>query len=440
MQAMNSLILQLGLSLAIGLLVGLERGWRERDTADGGRTAGIRTYGISGLLGGVVAALALSLNTPAILIAGLVTFAAVFAWYKAREAMQHKSFSVTSVVAGISVFALGALAVVGDQHVAAAAGAALAAVLASRDLLHELLKRISWIELRSALVLVVMTAIILPLLPSRTIDPWGGFNPQQIWLFTILTAAISFLGYIAVRVYGTTRGVLVSGLAGAIVSSTAVTVALARAAAGGGSPWPLAGAATLAAAVSVLRVTGIVAIVAPSVLGVAGLALLAAASGFAACGAMFLARGQPPGANAELPQNPFELRPLLAFAVFFAVISTISAAVSKNSTGGMVVTSAVSGTFDVDVAVLSALRLLGDRAPLEAVGHAVLLALVANAVGRLALAVISGPIRFWLPIAAATIVAGTLGFLAFAMLPHFEWAGPPLVLGLPAADHGANAL
>jgi uncharacterized membrane protein (DUF4010 family) len=190
----------------------------------------------------------------------------------------------------------------------------------------------------------------------------------------------------------------------------------------------------------VLRVTGIVAIVAPSVLGVAGLALLAAASGFAACGAMFLARGQPPGANAELPQNPFELRPLLAFAVFFAVILTISAAVSKNSTGGMVVTSAVSGTFDVDVAVLSALRLLGDRAPLEAVGHAVLLALVANAVGRLALAVISGPIRFWLPIAAATIVAGTLGFLAFAMLPHFEWAGPPLVLGLPAADHGANAL
>jgi uncharacterized membrane protein (DUF4010 family) len=111
------------------------------------------------------------------------------------------------------------------------------------------------------------------------------------------------------------------------------------------------------------------AIVAASVLGVAGLALLAAASGVAACGAMFLARGQPTGANAELSKNPFELRPLLAFAVFFVVILAISAAVSKSNTGGMVATSAVSGTFDVDVAVLSALRLLGDRAPLEAVGH-----------------------------------------------------------------------
>lgn len=90
--------------------------------------------------------------------------------------------------------------------------------------------------------------------------------------------------------------------------------------------------------------------------------------------------------------------------------------------------------------MLSALRLLGDRAPLDAVGHAVLLALVANAIGRLALAALTGTIRFWLPIAAATIVSGTLGFLAFATLPHFEWAGPPLILGLPAADYSTSVL
>jgi len=426
---MDSLILQLGLSLAIGLLVGLERGWRERDTPDGGRTAGIRTYGISGLLGGVLAALAFSLNAPAILIAGFLAFTAVFAWYKAREAIHDQSFSVTSVVAGLGVFALGALAVVGNQRAAAAGGAALAAVLASRELLHGFLKRISWIELRSALVLAVMTAIILPLLPPRAIDPWGGFNPQQVWLFTVLTAAISFLGYIAVRVFGTTRGVLVSGLAGAIVSSTAVTVALARTAASGGNPWPLAGTAILAASVSVLRVTGIVAIVAPSILGVAGLALLAAVIGFAVCGALLLTRGNAQEADARLPQNPFELKPLLLFAVFFAIVSTISAALAKGNTGGMVAASAISGTFDVDVAVLSALRLLGQPAHLEAVGHAVLLALVTNAIGRLVVAVLTGPIRFWLPIAAATIIAGALGFAAFATLPHFEWRGPPAVLG-----------
>lgn len=416
---MDSLIPHLGLALAIGLLVGLERGWRERDTPDGGRTAGIRTYGISGLLGGVAAALGMSLNTPAVLIAAFLAFTAVFAWYKARESLHDESFSVTGVIAALAVFALGALAVVGDQRAAAAGGAALAAVLASRELLHGLLRRISWIELRSALVLAVMTAIVLPLLPARAIDPWGGFNPQQIWLFTVLTAAISFLGYIAVRAFGTTRGVLVGGLAGAIVSSTAVTVALARTAAAGGSPWPLAGAAALAAGVSILRVAGIVAIVAPTLLGLSGAAMLAAIGGFAACGALLLTRGQVDGDEAELPRNPFELGPLLVFAIFFAVVSTISAALSAGNSGGMIATSALSGLFDVDVAVLSALRLLGQSASPEAVGHAVLLALASNAVGRLSLAIVTGPVGFWLPYAGATIVAAALGYAAFVTVPHF---------------------
>lgn len=417
---MDSLIPRLGLALAIGLLVGLERGWREREEPDGGRTAGIRTYGITGLLGGIVAALSLSLDSPAVLAAGLLAFAAVFAWFKMRESIDDGSFSVTAVVAGLGVYCLGALSVAGDPRVAAAGAAGLAAVLASRDMLHGLLRKISWIELRSALVLAAMTAIVLPLLPAQAIDPWGGFNPRQLWLFTVLTAAISYLGYIAVRTLGTTRGVLVGGLAGAVVSSTAVTVALARTAAGGASALPLAGAATLAAGVSVLRVTGIVLVVAPSVLGVAGLSILAAVAGFAACGALFMIRGRLEGGADHLPRNPFDLRALLVFAVFFAIVSTISAAAATENTRGMVAASAISGIFDVDVAVLSAMRLLGQPADLETVGHAVLLALATNATGRLAVAAATGPLRFWLPIAGATVIAGLLGFAAFTALPHFD--------------------
>jgi uncharacterized membrane protein (DUF4010 family) len=278
--------------------------------------------------------------------------------------------------------------------------------------------------LRSALVLAVMTAIVLPLLPARAIDPWGGFNPQQVWLFTVLTAAISFLGYVAVRLFGTTRGVLVGGLAGAVVSSTAVTLALARTAVAGGIPWALAGAGTLAAAVSVLRVAGIVAIVAPTVLGVAVIPILAAVATLAACGLLFLTRGAVPADGNETPRNPFALGALLAFAVLFAVVSTISAAVSARNAGGMVATSAITGVFDVDVAVLSALRLLGVSADIEAVGHAVLLALATNAAGRLIVAAGTGPIRFWLPIAAATGAAVALGFLSLATFPHFAWPAP----------------
>lgn len=425
---MESLIAKLGLALAIGLLVGLERGWRERDAPDGTRTAGIRTYAITGLLGGLFATMARSLEAPSVLVAGLFAFTAVFAWYKSREAMHDADFSVTGVVAGLGVFVLGALAVVGDHRAAAAGGTALAVLLASRDLLHGLLRRISWLELRAALVLAVMTAIVLPLLPAEPIDPWGGFNPRQVWLFTVLTAAISFLGYIAVRILGTTRGVLVGGLAGAVVSSTAVTLALARAAAAGENPWPLAGAATLASAVSMLRVAGIVAIIAPAVLGVAGLAILAAVAGLAICGAVFLTRGRLAATSDSSPRNPFELGPLLAFAVLFAVVSTISAAASGYA-AGTVATSAVSGAFDVDVAVLSALRLLGSTADLETVGHAVLIALATNAAGRLLVAGATGPVRFWLPLAIASVLAGAAGFAAFMALPHFGWPAATPVVG-----------
>src|SRR5262245_62046718 len=124
---MDPLIARLGLALAIGLLVGLERGWRERNEPEHSRTAGIRTYGLSGLLGGICAALANALAFQFVLVAGFLGFAFVFAWFKAREAARDEDFSVTGVVAGLGVFLLGALSVAGDVQAAAAGGTALAA-------------------------------------------------------------------------------------------------------------------------------------------------------------------------------------------------------------------------------------------------------------------------------------------------------------------------
>jgi len=415
---MELLILKLGLALAIGLLVGLERGWREREEPAGSRTAGIRTYGISGFLGGVFAALATAFDDAAVFVAGFLGFGIAFAWFKSREAEDEQDYSVTGVIAGLAVFALGGLAVAGDYHVAAAGGAALAAVLASREILHALVRRITWIELRSALVLAVMTAIGLPLLPNRTIDPWGGFNPFQIWFFTVLTAAISYIGYIAVKVLGSARGLLVSGLAGALVSSTAVTVAFARAAKGGANARPLAGAAALAAMVSVLRVTALVLMIEPAVIRTAGPAALAAAAAFAGSGALLLLRAQEQGPSEAPARNPFDPGSLLAFAVLFAVVSTVSAAlVGEVGGASLVATSALSGTFDVDVAVLSALRMSGQAVSPEVAGQAVLAALAANAVGRLALGASAGPLAYSVPLAMATAFALGCGLAAYVLVP-----------------------
>jgi len=419
---MDTLLARLGLALAIGLLIGLERGWRERDAPDRSRTAGIRTYGISGLLGGIFAALAQSLDAVSVLIAGLLGFTAVFALYKAREAAHDEDFSVTSVVAGLAVFALGALSVAGDYAAAAGAAAALAALLASREVLHGLLKRLTWLELRSALILAVMTAMVLPLLPNRTVDPWGGLNPWEIWFFTVLTAAISYLGYVAVRIFGQTRGLAISALCGALISSTAVTLALGRMARSEERNHHLAGAATLAATVSLARIAFIVGLVEPRVLIVILPVALAAAATFGVCSVLMLARGVDTGGVDASTHSPFDLGPLLLFAFLFAAVSTINAALAGHlGAEGLVTATAVSGAVDVDVAVLSVLRLVGTSITVETAGRAVLAAIAINAFLRVILAMATSPVRFWAPLLLATAGAGALGGAVFVFSP---WVVP----------------
>jgi uncharacterized membrane protein (DUF4010 family) len=263
-----------------------------------------------------------------------------------------------------------------------------------------------------------MTAIILPLLPNRAIDPWGGFNPWEVWFFTVLTAAISYFGYVAVRVFGATRGLIVSAVTGAIISSTAVTVALGRAAKADQPALPFAGAASLAAMISIVRVCLVVAIVQLQVLALFGPAALAAAAAFGASGMLMLIRRGENGPIAPPMHSPFELAPLLLFAVLFAVVATVNSALAGHvGTGGLLATAAISGAVDVDVAVLSTLRLVGTSATTATAGEAVLAAVAANALLRLVLGMVAGPLRFWLPLAAATALAGSLGVATFLFFP-----------------------
>ncbi|MBW0157491.1 MgtC/SapB family protein [Sedimentimonas flavescens] len=414
---MTDTILRLAVALAIGLLVGLERGWRERDQPEGSRTAGLRTFGIFGLLGGIFAAISAAMDAPIVLAAAYLGFALLFGAFQYHEAAHEDTFSATGLMAGLGVFGLGALAVVGDYQVAAAAGAALTAVLASREWLHAVLRKLSWVELRSAVVLAVMTVIVLPMLPNRTIDPWGGLNPWEIWFFTVLIATISFAGYIAVQMLGPRRGLLLSGLAGAVVSSTAVTVALARMARANPYPRRLAGTAALAATVSLLRVSIIVGFLAPQIAVQILPGTLAAALVMALLGGLALSQDGTSSVEQGDIRNPFELRALLAFAGFFALVSMANAAVVDwFGEISLLATSALSGMFDVDVAVLGAVRLNGGPIGTDLIATAILIALSSNAFGRLFLAAMAGPRKFWVPLAGATLVALLAGGLAYYVM------------------------
>ncbi|MCC7346805.1 MAG: MgtC/SapB family protein, partial [Variibacter sp.] len=274
--------LRLGAALGIGLLVGLERGWSTRADQPGTRTAGVRTFALIGLLGGVIGAVARALGEGGGGLAfglAFLGFAGVFGLFCREENRAEGGFSATTAVAGMATFTLAAYAVAGDTTLAVAGAVAMTMLLALREGLHAWISRITEQEMRSGLLLLAMTFIALPLLPDRTIGPFGGVNPREVWLIAIVLAAVSFFGYAVVRVVGETRGILLAAAAGGLVSSTAVMLNSARqAAAGEGMPRLLAGGAMLATAISLARAAAIVAVLNPAVFQVVWAPLAAAAA------------------------------------------------------------------------------------------------------------------------------------------------------------------
>jgi uncharacterized membrane protein (DUF4010 family) len=202
-----TLLERLLLALAVGLLIGVERGWQERAAKDGSRAAGVRTYALIGLLGGVCALLSgfagnFFLGLAFMALAGSL---ALFEW---REAAANNSASATGLIAGLIAFALAAYAVLGDMVVAGASGIAATLILAERKALHAFVENLSWKELRSALLLLVMSFVFLPLLPNHPVDPWGALNPRQLWLMVVTIAALSYVGYVCVRLAGERAGLI----------------------------------------------------------------------------------------------------------------------------------------------------------------------------------------------------------------------------------------
>lgn len=409
----ETLLSRLLTAFAIGLLVGIERGWRERDAPAGSRTAGVRTYTITALIGALSAIQTQALASPWPLCVAMLAFVAVFAWFKMREVEHDNEFSVTGVLAAFTVFLLGAFAVLGDPHAAAAGGIATAGVLAAREPLHGWLARLTWKELRSALLLLAMTVIVLPALPNRMIDPWMSINPREIWIFTILTASVSYGGYIAVRVAGPSLGVIVGSLMGSIVSSTAVTIALARRSASN-TPRLFAGGALVGGMVSILRVLIIVSLVDAQLAGTVLTPALAAAAVFCVGGfAAIYSEHQSEDGSIDIG-NPFDIGPLLVFAFAYIVIAIANSWLAHRiGSGAMLFTSGISALFDVDIAVLAASRLASEAANVAT--QAVLVALGSNALSRSVVATVAGPAAFYSVYLLGTSAALLAGFITWFM-------------------------
>lgn len=203
-------LMRLMLALAVGLFVGLEREWR-------GKEAGLRTFGFASLLGGLGGLLGPPFAIAAILLLGvLVCF---LNWQSLRA---NQGAELTTSAALLVTGFTGVLCGLGHVVTPAAVAVTSAGLLTWKERLAGFSHQLTAEELRSAILLAILAFAIYPVLPASPVDPWGLIAPRAAWVTVILIAAMGFVNYLLLKLFGT-RGVEVTGFLGGLVNST-VTV------------------------------------------------------------------------------------------------------------------------------------------------------------------------------------------------------------------------
>ncbi|MBD3640659.1 MAG: MgtC/SapB family protein [Marinobacter sp.] len=223
----NQTIINLAVALLLGAIIGLERGWDAREQKAGERIAGIRTFALIGLLGGVSGVLAREITEWAFPVLLICVVAMGIVAYSER--LEHiRNFSITGMVGMVLTFCFGTIAVVVDPVMATAAAVVTAIILDNKEEIHGWVNKLKAHELDAALKLLLISVVMLPLLPDEAMGPGGVLNPREIWWMVVMIASISFVGYFAIRVAGTRKGILFTSLFAGLSSSTALTLHFAR--------------------------------------------------------------------------------------------------------------------------------------------------------------------------------------------------------------------
>jgi uncharacterized membrane protein (DUF4010 family) len=397
----------MGVALAIGLLIGAER---ERAKPSGG-SPGVRTFALIAVMG--VVAVQLPPVVAAALVGGTVLLVVVgYAWSTAKDP------GMTSEAAAIATLGLGALTAT-EPALAVGLAVSITVLLVSRESLHRFVREtVTDRERVDALKFFVAAFVVLPLLPTGHVGPYGVWVPQQIWLLVVLIIGIGWIGYVATRMLGTRRGLMAAGLAGGFVSGTATTGVMAaklrRAEA------PLRGAlagAVLASVGTLVQLAVVVSFVEPR-LSVQLLPAVVLGSVVMIAEAWWLGRTPSVSDEPIAPAGrPFALVPALILAGIISLVLPLAIWLEQRygAVGSMAATAAgaladVHGASVAMASLVSAGKVSVGTA-LVAIGAG----LVTNTFSKLAVAAIAGGLRF-------------AGVLALCFLPAIVVVGACLVI------------
>lgn len=397
---MESYETQLGLAvaLAVGLLVGLERE-QTKPERGGAQLGGIRTYPIFALVGGLATLLeTASMWLPLVSLLGV--FALVTVSYHA-DIKRDADHGMTTEISVIGVYLLGALAcargtiepVQTRLLVVAAAGVAMTFLLSSKQWFHGLAARVSREDFYATVKFLIVAVILLPLLPNRDVGPMEAINPRNVGLMVVTISGLSFIGYVAMKLYGAKRGLLLGAALGGLVSSTATTLSFAnRTKENPALAGIAAGGIAIAWSVMLVRVGVLVVLIAPSLLQTL-LVPLGAMTAAALVGTAFAFHGAK-GQHAELKlTNPFELSAAVKVSLLFAIVLLATKAANAYlGASGLYIASALGGSTDVDALTLSTAKLANGDLAKEVAVVAITIAIASNTIVKSGLAIgIGGP-------------------------------------------------
>lgn len=401
---MEDTLIGFAASLGIGLLIGLER---ERNPT---AKAGVRTFALVALCGTLATLVAERLDAAWTVPLGLAAVAAMLIAAYARDE-PHEEPGTTTVIAAMVCYLLGVLAGLGEAPLAGALAIGVTALLYFKPEIEGLSTALKRHEQVSVLQFLVVTFIVLPILPDKSYGPYEVLNPRNIWLMVVLISGIGLASYVALRLVGERRGVLLTGILSGLVSSTAATLLYARRSRESEAMQRVAFTVVpLANLVPIARIGVLAAVVAPGILPTLGPVLAAALVAGLGVAAISIPRDGRSDAPVAESRNPAELGAALRFAALYAIVLLAAAWLSDVAGNrGLYAAALSSGLADIDAINLSAFHLfVHERLPAGNAVTVIGLAYVSNVAFKLGVLLWFNRVLAWRVLwpLAATVAAG----------------------------------
>lgn len=419
-QSIMTLAANLFAALAIGLIVGLERGWKERGDPTGSRVAGFRTFGLIGLVGGLAASL--DPGNGFVISAGVIGLALLLRQGFEAHIDETRNVSATTMIAALITFSLGAVSVKLSPLLAGGGAVVTAFILWLREPMHDLLNRIDANEMSAFLRLLLISIVVLPAMPDVGLGPYQVINPRHIWWMVVLISGLGFIGYVSVKALGERAGVGLLALAGGLASSTAATLSLSQLSKAGGRASAYAGGVAMAWSVMVMRTVLIVAAIRPALLPMLWLPMAAMLTAtLMVAGALLWRQPSKTEAKLALP-NPLDLKSAIVFAAVLTlalVLSRVAQAAWGES--GVFGVATIAGAVDADAVTLSMGRLSAGELSDQVAARAIVIGVVVNTLFKVALALGVGTQRFRNMVLMTGAIAISSGLLAVTAALSFGW-------------------